>query len=85
MVENIKGLFNRLLDENKKEVAKAIADEFGITLTYARQNYLWGGDIPEDRQYRILDIVRNAAKLQEDKTNSIYAETIEVKDPQEVK
>lgn len=70
MIENIKKIWKDLLDdETKNDVIEAIENEWDYKkdAQYLRARFFYRDKIPKERQGRVLEIMVNAYKLQEER------------------
>lgn len=72
---NIRSIWDRLLDANQKLYVALIMQEYGLgSSQYVKQEYIWGGRCPEDRINRVVQLGQNLAFAQEQKTRALLLE-----------
>ena len=71
MVENIKRMWSKMMDETQRDVLKAISDEFGIVEHYARNQWIYKGIIPKNKQEKVVDICHRALRKQWEETKTL--------------
>lgn len=71
MIDNIKDMWNRMLRETKHQAVETLMSEFNHSKIAIKQNWIYQGAIPEEKQPRIVEIFQNLLVQQEERTKQI--------------
>lgn len=71
MIENIKQMYNQMLDDYKKEGIDALVSEFKYSKVAIKQNWIYGEMIPEKHQPKVIGIFQQILKKQYQKTGQL--------------
>lgn len=64
MEDNVRKLWDFLLDDYKELAAEAIAAEFGVKPLYVKQGWIYRGNTPESKKPRVIEILHNTGVQQ---------------------
>lgn len=71
MIENIKNLYDVMLDETKRDAIDALVNEFNYSKIAIKQNWIYGKSIPDEHQKKVVEIFQKLLKKQHDMTAKI--------------
>ncbi|MEM7487080.1 MAG: hypothetical protein AAF348_17875 [Bacteroidota bacterium] len=73
MIDNIKNMWGRMLQETKHEAVQILMDEYDHSKVAIKQNWIYQGMIPEEKQPRVVEIFQNLLVQQEKKTKKLIS------------
>jgi hypothetical protein len=72
MKKKYRKLWDRMIEQTQSRVLVKLMTEFNLTSTVAiKQNWIWGGKVPKDKESKVLEIFERELNFQDEKTKEI--------------
>jgi hypothetical protein len=78
MMDNIKKLWSIAKSDTKKKILDAICNDSELRAkkhSYVQYNWIYKGNVPEEKQEYVLKIMQNAIRIEVSKTDKTLKET----------